>query len=528
MGKGIQVEIQSDGKKVTLETVKGRNLRELFSVAKIAPDMPCAGRGRCGKCRVTFAGGAPDPNSADLTFLTEKEIEGGVRLACRCVLDKDCEIHISNEQIEAVTTETAPEPLEVTDSDSFGIAIDLGTTTIAAAIVRAGQENGKVLKTSAVTNSQRRFGADVISRIAACEDEKTASQMRESVLLDISQLIKQLLLDLTDSGKISISGICIAGNTTMLHILRGYDTSGLGKYPYRPVSTSFEEISAKELFGSEVPEGLDECSVFIIPGISAFVGADIVSGLYYIDNSIHNDEDYLFLDLGTNGEMAYASSKGIKVTSTAAGPVFEGGSISCGCSSVPGAIAHLGIDSEKKQVNNIETIGDKPPVGLCGSGVIETVAELVSSGIVDETGLLSDEYFEEGFPVTPDKKVFFTQQDIRNVQLAKAAVYTGVQSLLGENTPKQVFISGGFGSSLDMKKIKELGMLPGELSDKATALGNTSLEGCIDFLSRALTDKKEADKEKEKLEKIAAGATEVILANMDEFSETYIETLNFR
>ena len=228
---------------------------------------------------------------------------------------------------------------------------------------------------------------------------------------------------------VDVSVIVVTGNTTMPHIFRGLDVESLGKYPYTPVDIDIYET---EMFGAKL---------VVMPGISAFVGADIVSGIYYSDIINKENRKELLLDLGTNGEMAFFDGKNLKVTSTAAGPVFEGGTISCGVASVPGAVCHVDVtgDFGSGFFTKVKTIGDKAPIGLCGTGVMEAVSELVRNGIADKSGLLADEFFDEGFALTDDGKVSVSQQDIRNIQLAKGAVNTGLKELVGDDVPDKVY-----------------------------------------------------------------------------------------
>lgn len=233
-------------------------------------------------------------------------------------------------------------------------------------------------------------------------------------------------------------------------------------------------------------DGTLKARVRVLPGISVFVGGDIVSGLYCCDID-KADKYFLFLDLGTNGEIALGNREKIMVTSTAAGPAFEGGNIKWGVGSIEGAIAGVNIDGSKVK---IRTIGDKAPTGICGTGVIETVSELVRTGLVDETGCLDDEYFDEGFPIAKTLKgeeIIFTQQDVREIQLAKSAIRAGTETLILRYGIKKgeishVYIAGGFGFKLDCMKAIEIGMIPEEFKGKIEAVGNSSLGGAVKCL----------------------------------------------
>ena len=522
--KRIKVRIEHKKNIVTLEAFKGKQLKGVLSDAGFNVSYPCGGAGRCGKCRVRFIEGAPIPNTLDKTFLSEKDIACGVRLLCRCSLETDCSVCIDDSGLveEDIVAETARSVAGSGDYDKYGIAVDIGTTTIAAALVGVSDEGGKeILHTASCVNHQRRFGADVISRIAYASgagqdvNANKLEELKDIVRKDISGLITDLTAGIEEMGGGDISQIVVTGNTTMLHIFRGLDVEGLGNYPYTPVDNNVYET---EMFGSDL---------VTMPGISAFVGADIVAGIYYSEIINKDNKKELLLDLGTNGEMAFFDGKDLKVTSTAAGPVFEGGAISCGVASVPGAVCHVDItgDSEKGFLTNATTIAGKAPIGLCGTGVMETVSELVRNGIVDKSGLLSDDFFDKGFALTDDGRITVTQQDIRNIQLAKGAVYTGLKELVGRDAPDKVYIAGGFGSNLDYERIRSIKLFPGGFSGETVSIGNSSLKGAVKLLSAILLGRKE--EALFDINKIKECATEIILANNEDFDDSFVDAMNF-
>ena len=242
--------------------------------------------------------------------------------------------------------------------------------------------------------------------------------------------------------------------------------------------------------------------------------------------SVPSLEKFFFLDLGTNGEMAFYDGKDLKVTSTAAGPVFEAGGINCGVASIPGAIDHVKIEGADHRVT-ISTIGGAEPIGICGTGVMEAVSELVRTGLVDETGLLADEYFDKGFPLTKDGRIMLTQQDIRNVQLAKAAIYTGAKALLEGEVPDKVYISGGFGSKISQENVEELQMFPKDFNGKIIAVGNSALKGAAEYTACVLSGWESEADAAAGLDLITEKAQLTELATMDSFDEDYINAMNF-
>jgi uncharacterized 2Fe-2S/4Fe-4S cluster protein (DUF4445 family) len=536
--KEISVTINEYGKQLSVTGTKGERLKAILDRAGCVYSLPCGGAGRCGRCRIKFLKGAPIPGSFEEKFLTDEETEDGIRILCRTVAYEDCEVELlgnvrdsgievlslEKDELEKESRHEQSTSNDHMSQNSYGIAIDLGTTTIAAALVSAAPDNPgyKVLQTASCINSQRRYGSDVISRISAAEDATTREALRKSAVSDIENLIKEL----TESQNITYLGenpdlkaITIAGNTTMLYLLAGNDPKSLGSYPYIA-----EHLEKEWMLSDIILDNIPDISLTILPGISAFVGADIVAGLFTIE--LTDEEKFFFLDFGTNGEMAFYDGESLKVTSAAAGPVFEAGGISCGTASIPGAIDHITIDEKDRHVT-IHTIGDAEPIGICGTGVMEITSELIKNHIADETGLLADEYFDEGFPLTKDGKIRFKQQDIRNVQLAKAAIYTGAKTLLDGDIPDKVYVSGGFGSKISPENVEELRMFPREFDGKIVAIGNSALKGAAQYTACVLLGWEKETDATAKLDLITESARVTELATMDGFDEDYIAAMNF-
>ncbi len=520
MKKEITVTIKDGEKSICIKAAEGEFLKEILRRSGLSFELPCGGMARCGRCRIYFIGAAPDPNSYDERFLSEKELRDGARLLCRCIVRSDCEVMTARTFVD-MDMEVTKSPGEVQSKGNYtkyAVAVDIGTTTIASSLIGVDEKGADhsfgVIASIGAANSQRKYGADVISRIAAASDPAVRDDLHRLLVSDAESLIGRLR---EMAGGADINLAVVTGNTTMLHFFTGKDTSGLGTYPYTPVSTEYEEMDAGALFSGKLCERL-----VVMPGISAFVGADIVSGLYCID-IIDKKNKTLFADLGTNGELAWWDGENLRVTSTAAGPVFEAGNISCGMASVPGAVAHVTID-ENDRAGTV-TIGGTEPKGLCGSGVLEIVAELVRRGIADSTGLFRDEYFDRGFPVDAGGTICFTQKDMRQVQLAKAAVAAGIDALLDHDMPDRVCISGGLGSNMEIFKVKNVRMFPESFNDKITLAGNTALAGAEKFAAKCLCGNEEGAKRI--LDAIRKNAQVIELADHDEFDEGYIAAMNF-
>lgn len=486
---------------------------------------PCGGRGTCGKCKIQVLEGELPVSTEDEKFFTQEELDAGYRLACKAFPREDCKIRFCGKSEEEFEVLGDIGTMAMASGDAgYYIAIDIGTTTLAVSLVESA--SGQTIQVHTAINRQRRFGADVISRIqASCDGkgEELQQSIREDLLAGIEAVLNQSGVSPEEVGKISV-----AGNTTMGHLLRGLSCETLGVYPFTPVDISMREFSFEEVFG----DGRYQIPVLLLPGISTYVGADITAGMLTCGFA-REEKVALLIDLGTNGEMAIGNKEKILVTSTAAGPAFEGGNISCGVGSVSGAISDVVIDGDCVNGDNtgqgvsVTTIGDKLPVGLCGTGVIAMVAELLKNELVDETGLLDEDYFDDGFVIAKDadgEQLVFTQKDVREMQLAKAAVRAGLETLLlrygvDYDGVDKVYIAGGFGFKMDLDKAIAIGLLPEELKGKVEAVGNSSLAGAKEaVLVKTAT---------EEMEHICKIAKEVGLSSDKDFNEFYMDAMMF-
>ena len=358
----------------------------------------------------------------------------------------------------------------------YGIGIDLGTTTIALSLVDL--LTGQVRKTVTVLNSQRQYGADVITRIQKGAAGFT-TELQTCARTDISRGIQELCATATEA----VVRVVIVGNTTMIHLLLGVRADSLGQFPFQPISTASVELSSAELFGIS---GLD-CDVIVLPAIGAFLGADIVAGMMYCEMDIATEKS-LFVDVGTNGELAIGGKDGIICTSTAAGPAFEGANITWGTGSVAGAISCVDIRNGELVV---QTIGDAPPVGICGSAVVDIAAVCLREGLLDHTGLFtSAELQNNGLKIARNQDgewIRFTQKDVREFQLAKAAIRSGLELLVQEAgcgwaDIGRVYLAGGFGARIDVANAVAVGLFPVELQDRIQPVGNAALGGTVRYL----------------------------------------------
>ena len=379
-----------------------------------------------------------------------------------------------------------------------GIALDIGTTTVVAA--ELDLSSGRLLKETKVLNPQRRFGADVISRIQACR-EYGGRAVQLPLLEQIEKILRQAGPD--------IKRMYVCGNSTMEHIFLGISPEKISIYLY---SCEFEEtqtVWADQLFGAKY-----HFPVVVFPNISAFVGGDTAAGI--ISTQLHRFAGRMLIDLGTNGEIALSSEEGIYTTSTAAGPAFEGGNMQCGMASIAGAVRQIQIDGGKI---SCRTIGDERPAGICGSGYIEGISEILSHGLMDETGYMEKE-------ITVCGQVRITPADIRNFQLAKSAIRSGINILcrragIDFSSIDKVYISGGFGRASKLACLANLKIIPEEFAGKTELLGNTALDGAIRLL---LTD---SDEGRELMSRVKAMCRTVDLASDPDFNEEYMKNMWF-
>jgi len=577
----------------TIDCAENETILSAMVRQKMQYRSDCGGRGTCGKCKIQVISGRLDSTIQDRKIFTEEELQEGYRLSCKAFLCEDLTIKLlSRDEVGMeVVTENR---INISDhkaniegkTDNYVIGIDLGTTTLAVSLVNIA--NNEMIRTYSAINPQKAYGADVVSRMKASNEGK-AEQLRDSIRKCLMEGIQSVIWEAgIDVSK--IEKIAIAGNTTMGHLLMGYSCETIGVFPFTPVNIDTIEVDFQDIFlidlfqKNNLPENsysenavlhlLRKVPVVILPGISTFVGGDIVAGLSVCGFETAK-KPCLLIDLGTNGEMAIGNREHILVTSTAAGPAFEGGNISCGVGSISGAISHIIINGEEIIY---ETIGNKPPVGICGTGVVELVSELLKANLVDETGLFVDEYFNNGFPITEmhkgatedqrkttesqvetiesqvntsesqmensecqvgttesqveshslynkiDNNIVFTQKDIREIQLAKAAVRAGIEVLIKSygitlQQIDKVYLAGGFGYKIDVEKAIHIGLIPGELRGKILVIGNSSLAGAIEYLIEPSM--------KEKVERILAISKEIHLPNDDDFYDLYLKHMSF-
>jgi len=367
-----------------------------------------------------------------------------------------------------------------TSDKNFGIAIDIGTTTIAAQLVDLNTR--KILGTKAAHNQQATHGDDVITRIIYAEKSEGLEKLHHLVIDIINELIQALV----EEHKVNLSeitAVICAGNMTMVHLLLKVDPTFLRREPYVPAANFMPVIRASESGIKVNPRGLLAC----LPGVSSYVGADIVAGVLAtgIDEA---EKTSVLIDIGTNGEIVLGNREWLVCCSSSAGPAFEGSGVRCGVHAMEGAIQKVEINPTDYEVR-LSTIGNARPVGICGSGYIDLLSELVKANLIDRSGRLREDSgipeIREGtdgleFVVVED--VVITQADITNIILSKGAIYTATDVLVKKTNLKlsdidKIYLAGGFGNYLNIEKSIQIGLLPDLPREKFEYVGNTSLTG---------------------------------------------------
>ena len=372
----------------------------------------------------------------------------------------------------------------------YALAIDLGTTTLAASLVDCA--SGDRCALAGALNPQRRFGADVISRLDAAVNSAELQREMTTVIRDELRRIGQVLCDRIGISWGDVRQVAIAGNPAMQHLLLGLALNSLALPPYRPLYIGGTHLTAAEL-------GWDgSAAIYFFPMPGGFVGGDTVAFIYGADPG----DATLCLDMGTNGEIALIDGETVWATSAAAGPAFEGGNLSCGMAALPGAISSVKIEGERLR---LQVIGNGTPSGLCGSGAIEVVTELLRCNLLEAGGRLrgSDEIESNlatriaayrgsnAFVLYRDAQqlIVLSQEDIRQLQLAKAALRGGIDVLAERSriqceSLKQVILTGSFGAVVRPEWLKTIGIFDGSMVQTT----RFTPEGALAGVEKALAD----------------------------------------
>lgn len=590
----VVIEVVQGGSRTKILAERGVNLLELLIENGYSIDSPCGGKGICGKCKIRVLAdkdkygkkyqlachttveedlvveiperkkdGVQIMTSGQLTISTNSSIKKSyieltppsiddqisdvaridmamapARVSNELIADVPDILRLNNFKVTAVmyyNTIIGIEPGN-TEDISYGIAIDVGTTTIVGFLMElnTGEELGRYSS----LNPQSVYGADVMTRIdytvTKLEGLSTLGQLLRD---EINNMIYYFCTQYEISAQ-DIYEIVFVGNTIMMHILAGIPIKNIASSPFIPVVCKRLELASRDLELKIYRHG----RAVILPMISGYVGADTVAAI--LNCGMHRDSNMsLLIDIGTNGEIALGNSDGISVCSTAAGPTFEGASIECGLGGISGAINRVYIEDDVRYT----TIGGLPPKGICGSGIVDTVAQMLKSGILDKTGRIISPTEEmgnlstdlnkrlvlkEGQPAfllttkrgDSSKDIYISQKDIREVQLAKGAIRAGIEVLMKDkgisySDVSNVYLAGGFGNYIDCSSAMDIGLIPKEFNGKIVEIGNAAGVGAkMALLSKNMIE--EADT-------IKGMADYVELSSSVDFQTYFIKYLDF-
>lgn len=452
--------IYDDNSNQVISGRAGRTLVDVLQEHQIPIVTNCGGQMKCDSCKIKL--------------VHQKQY---VR-SCQYHLNEDITIElpstIKEEHNRIITTQIQKAADSMTH---YGIAVDIGTTTLGFALVDLN--SGSTIETYGAFNEQRRYGADVSSRILYGSNKDGLAELQDIILTNLLDGFKQLKVDLKQVAKVALSG-----NTTMLHLLRGLDPKSLGEYPFTPVDIDSKSLSFYDVFHNN----LCECMVEITPCASAYIGSDVVVGAAHL--SLDRSHAYqLLVDLGTNGEIVLGNNEHLYSTSTAAGPAFET------------SFRRQGINSTKG---------------------IDLIADGLRRGFIAKDGRLADRFLSQG--LVDQSGVIIDQKTIRDIQLAKGAICAGIEILTGTynvsyNEIESVYLAGGFGFHLTVENAIYIGLIPKPLKHKFKVAGNTSLQGTIRYLCEK--------KFNEHVNSLAKKIKNLDLANEENFQEKFIKCLDF-
>jgi uncharacterized 2Fe-2S/4Fe-4S cluster protein (DUF4445 family) len=487
-----------------LTAPEGTALRDLLFAQGV--EFPCGGHGRCRGCRVHVLEGHVPINDAQRERLSAEELAQGWRLACQCTLEDDLVIELRQWDAAILVDDT---PFVFQPRTGLGVAVDLGTTTLVTQLLDL--TTGRVLAVRTALNSQARFGADVMSRVQFGVPKDGEKQLRDLIRQQIGSLIEQLIFAAQiPEGK--ITDVVVVGNTVMHHLFCGLDVEPLSRYPFESENLGLQSFRGQDL-GWKLT---GDAHVRFLPCLGGFVGSDILAGILATNLGERNDLNGL-VDLGTNGEIVIGNRQRLLCASTAAGPAFEGARISMGMRAATGAISEVIVEDHTV---NCRVLGNVPPQGLCGSGLVDAVAAGLELGTIQSSGRFADSLGAW----TLAAPVVLTQSDIRELQLAKGAIAAGIRMLLDRfgasaGDLKKLYLAGAFGNYINRASAQRIGLISFPL-EKVEAAGNTALLGA----KLALFRPEEEDGSYASLRQ----RTEHVALNADQsFQETFVEEMVF-
>jgi len=539
----IELTLLPENRRVQIQ--KDQSILKALINAGILIRADCGGKGKCGKCRIQISDKYRDPpTKAENRSLGEKNLRTGLRLACQVSASGNIAIGIP-EQTLLVPEVTQKGPIllpaisAVNPSpgtpEVFGIAVDLGTTTIA--VYLCDLNHHKVRASVSMRNPQVIYGDDVMSRITAVyQHEERLAKLQKMA----SNAIEWGVRSLCRSSGVApdrLIKMVVVGNSTMIHLFAGEDPTSMGIYPYEPRFKEERSFSAAEI-GFNFS---DTINITTLPLISGFLGSDVVAAVLAADHE-HWKDGTMLIDVGTNGEVVLLDQGRFTATSCATGPAFEGASIRHGMHAISGAIDAVHIDTRTgKAICSLiqkDPANPKLPSGICGSGVVSAIAGLCKAGIISMDGRLLHDRFPDVFlcddnelpqyllvaaeHTQTNRAVTITQTDVRAIQLAKGALYTGIHLLCREtgiSKPSSMLIAGAFGSYIDKQDALTIGLFPEMNSVNLNIVGNAAGAGAILTLFDETCRQKALE--------LAQSIHVMDLARHPDFQEVFMTSLSF-
>jgi len=452
----VRINLQPLG--ASFEVPRGVPLKEVLFAYGV--EFPCGGRGRCKRCRVKLLAGWLPVTFEQEQVLSGEELAEGWRLACHTQAESDLTLEIAQWDAAILADDST---FEFAAGEGLGIAVDLGTTTLVAQLLDLG--SGHVLGVRTALNPQAGYGSDIMSRVQFAATGDGKARLEELIRAGIGRLIRELL----PAAKGPIVRVVMVGNTVMHHLFCGIDVEPLSHVPFEPVRDGVESFRAADL-GWQIPGNPD---VQFLGCLGGFVGSDILAGV--LATKMAESRALIgLIDLGTNGEIVFGSRERIVCASAAAGPAFEGGRIKMGMQAATGAITEVTVS---EGALHCCVLGNVPARGICGSGLVDAIAAGLELGLVKPTGRLANG--NSVFAVCPP--VILTQADVRELQLAKAAVAAGIRIVLerlGASVEQvtRLYLAGAFGNYVNRASARRIGLIDFPL-EKVEPAGNTALLG---------------------------------------------------
>jgi uncharacterized 2Fe-2S/4Fe-4S cluster protein (DUF4445 family) len=488
MSEVFHIDFEPLGRRVEIHA--GQTLLEAAQAAGVGLASVCGGAGTCEECRLRLVTGKlTPPTLVEQAAFSKEDLDAGFRLACQAEPLNDAKLDIPPEsltsaqrlQVEGLETNIAVKPA-VTMPGAYGLAVDIGTTKLAAYLVQL--ENGKTAAKAGAMNPQIAYGEDVISRIAYVEREPNGAKTLQKVLVEaLNTLVAEMCAGANVSSA-SILDSVLVGNTIMHHLFAGLPVEQLGHAPFTPATTKPLNIPTSELGLRLNPRA----NAYLPPVVAGYVGADHIAMLLATE-AWKSRRNVIALDIGTNTEISLVANGKVTCCSCASGPAFEGAHIREGMRAAPGAIERARWSDGKILW---QSIGNIPPVGICGSGILDVVSALQDGGMIKPTGILKTGS-EAGFVLVPaaqsglNRDLVVTRKDIHEIQLAKSAIRAGVEILLKKAgltyaSLDEFIVAGAFGTYLDLRSAVHTGMFPPVSLAQFRQVGNAAGVGAKQML----------------------------------------------